>query len=104
MNVTLPNGIVIENASLEDITALLAATNLTAPAVPAQPKADGRNHAARKHNYEARIARREDPTRKGGAGLKKAEKQAIARKLEAENGGSYTTRQWNAACKVARGL
>ena len=70
-----------------------------------QPKAekeDGRNHAARKHNYEARIARRTDKARKGGAGMTKAEKSALYRDLQGELGRVPTVREWNAACKKVR--
>jgi hypothetical protein len=52
---------------------------VTAPTVSApKAKVDGRNHAARKHNYEARIARREDPKNAANAkGLTKGEKSAL---------------------------
>lgn len=44
-------------------------------AAPAKPaKVDGRNHAARKHNFEARMVRREETTM---GGLTKAERSAL---------------------------
>jgi hypothetical protein len=84
-----PNGVVISDDAV------------TTPA----PKKDGRNHAARKHNHDARIARRNDSSRKGGAGMTKAEKSELYAALIEENGGERpTTAQWNRACKKARGL
>lgn len=67
-------------------------------------KVDGRNHAARKHNHDARIARRQDPARKGGAGMTKAEKSALYADLKAQYGRVPTKAEWNRACKKARGL
>lgn len=84
-----------------------AVTQIAAPiSLEEKPaaKADGRNKAARAHNYEARIARREDSSRKGGAGMTKAEKSALYKSLQADLGRVPTTREWNAACKKVRGL
>ncbi len=68
-------------------------------------KAPKKVREARKHCYEARMARRADASRKGGAGMTKAEKSALYAELIKKNGGERpTTRQWNAACKKARGL
>lgn len=90
LNEVFPDGVVIS----DDV--------VTEAAKPA--KKDGRNHAARKHNYDARIARRNDKSRKGGAGMTKGEKSALYAELVAELGEVPTTAQWNRACKKARGL
>ena len=74
------------------LTALIAATEPSAPAVPAEPKTDGRNKAARKHNYEARMARRSDKRRaSNGAGMTKAEKSALYRSLPKNAQGKVET-------------
>lgn len=91
LNEVFPDGVVIS----DDVV-----TSTDKPA-----KADKRNFAARKHNHDARIARREDPSRKGGAGMTKGEKSALYAELVEANGGDRpTTAQWNRACKKARGL
>lgn len=80
-------------------------TSKTAPkAAKKAKKMPKKVKAARKANYDARIARRVDPARKGGAGMTKPEKSALYAALIAELGARPTTRQWNAACKKARGI
>ena len=97
--------------ALAQAVALAVVTALTEgeTAVPTkpQPKADrkdGRNKAARQHNHDARIARRQDPTRKGGAGMTKAERRDLAAELRSQGKDPSNARTWNAACKKARGL
>lgn len=58
-----------------------------------EPKADGRNHEARAHNYAARMTRREETLR---GGLKKAERRELAAVLRAELGREYTEAEWEA--------
>lgn len=85
-----------------DLNEFFGATVRTAPAKPA--KKDGRNHAARKHNHDARMTRRADSGRKGGAGMTKAEKSALYAELRSDLGRVPTKTEWNRACKKARGL
>lgn len=65
------------------------------PDTPA-PKKDGRNKAARKHNYEARMARRQQ----GGArGLTKGEKSALYASLAVnKRTGKPTQAAWDGIC------
>lgn len=60
--------------------------------------------AAKAHCYEARMARRADASRKGGAGMTKAERLALAAELRAAGKDPSDRRVWNAACAKARGL
>lgn len=60
--------------------------------------------AARVACYEARMERRSDPARKGGAGMTKPERLALAAELRAAGKDPSNARVWNAACAKARGL
>lgn len=57
-------------------------------------KVDGRNHAARKHNYDRRIHRFETTER---GGLTKAQRRTLAAELRSDLGREYTAEEWDAA-------
>lgn len=78
-----------------DLNEFFGADTTTAPAQPATvtPKVDGRNHEARKHNHDARMARRTAPKNARNAkGLTSAEKSALYRAYPELQGMTATAR------------
>lgn len=82
---TFPGGLTI----VPDNAAAIPAETVT-PAVT-QPKADGRNKAARAHNYERRMDRRAN-TALGG--VTKVERRLLAAILRDELGREFTKDEW----------
>lgn len=97
MNDTQKNAVRILIAGGMDPFEAMEVIGGNAPTVEAPAaKVDGRNHEARKANYDKRIARRES-TPLGG--LTKRERQALAAILREELGREFTKAEWSKAVR-----
>jgi hypothetical protein len=104
----------LADAAQAGAAAALAQLKLGDKVEAAQPKAGRKPKAAqpakllaaKQHCYEARMTRRADASRKGGAGMTKAEKSAVYAELKAGKPEDFVPSKaaWNKACKEFRGL